>query len=170
MPVWSESYHGQGIYFSNSFEYTDLYASDLEDSYYLISMVAPGNAYPVAEQPETENSLQGMGCLPGYQSHIVLVDSSPERLGRVIDPREKGKFAELVIFDPSSALPLFLLKGKKDSGQSILPLNSHRPEWKLELPNPSLGILLLLLLPLLFLLFSLSINKYPLHQQNYPSA
>jgi len=133
VPGSSTNFYGQGIYFTNSLPYCDRYYSDpMEKNVFLVSLVAPGNPFPVSEQPLSPQNLRGKSCFPGYQSHFTVVSQDPKTFGLIVDSEElisKGA-AELIISDPSAALPFFILstqKKTKDS-QSLISM-SKRKEW-----------------------------------------
>jgi len=111
---------------------------------FLLSLALPGkNVYPVTEHSDSILSLKGQGCRAGHQSHFVVVDrktghpASLEQLqgGQEGEKEEKTDWQrrrrqriesrrgergwpetaeELVIFEPSQALPLFLVTCKID--------------------------------------------------------
>ena len=137
MPFVERGDYGRGLYFTTSLEYLEsctegLGTSEGEGYVYLMSLVLPGNAFPVVEKPDSTNllSLAGSPCRPGYQSHYAI--------------GEKGGFkgGELVVFDPAQALPFFIWNTlpsspivprgstlvRKDSGAS-----ANRPEWNYSL-------------------------------------
>ena len=74
----------QGIYFTSTFEYANRYAGISNGmKVFMISLVIPGNPYPVTEKPFTEDEtgkileynpdgFYGKACQPGYQSHFTL--------------------------------------------------------------------------------------------------
>ena len=74
----------QGIYFTSTFEYANRYAGISNGmKVFMISLVVPGNPYPVTEIPFTEDEtgkileynpdgFYGKACQPGYQSHFTL--------------------------------------------------------------------------------------------------
>jgi len=75
----------KGIYFTSEFEYANRYAGKNKEGLkvFLISLVTPGNPYPVTERPFDEDEdgkiikmnpdgYYGKACKPGYQSHYIL--------------------------------------------------------------------------------------------------
>jgi len=106
-------YYGKGIYFTSSHRYASKFARK-EDSgqVFLISCVTPGNPFPVTEHPfNSPDSYMGKPCRTGYQSHYTLVNKDISQdgypvLGKV-DVKETAD--ELVIFEYSQALPLFVI-------------------------------------------------------------
>ena len=92
---------------------------------FLISLVIPGNPYPVTEKPFIEENekreinpvgLLGQACKPGHQSHYVIIDSAastgafPTKFVDFDDPgKERVVSDELVVFEGAQALPLFLV-------------------------------------------------------------
>jgi len=147
LPVSEKGLFGQGIYFTDSLDYLDiLNPGEGEKTCYLVSMVAPGNPYPVVEK------LRGSPCRSGYQSHLTLVYRNPENFGTFIDLdnpdlADKPIASEMVLFDSSNALPLFILEDGGSSSQAqVSPQpKTKRNEWLLAHPNPSFGNFLLTL-------------------------
>ena len=80
----NQNNHNQGIYFTSTFEYANRYAGISNGmKVFMISLVIPGNPYPVTEYPFKENEIgkileynpdgfYGKACQPGYQSHFTL--------------------------------------------------------------------------------------------------
>jgi len=115
-----DGFYGRGIYFTSTLPYASRYAkpSNKEIGYrvFLLSMVIPGNPYPVTENPWDEHKgkktgYHGQACRPGYQSHFTLVnadekDAFPTKLPPPFNPDKVAD--ELVIFEASQALPLFV--------------------------------------------------------------
>jgi len=105
LPVAENCLFGNGLYFTSSADYLDKCQSgapiikwklgEKAPMVYLLSLVLPGNPFPIIYNPDNSTST-GMPCRPGYQSHFAI-------LGEPHGGVEK----ELVIFDPSQALPLF---------------------------------------------------------------
>lgn len=62
-------YYGQGIYFTSKVKYAIGYTLEHPNPVLIISMVNPGNAFPVTEHPKRPGSLEGAKCKLGYQSH-----------------------------------------------------------------------------------------------------
>ena len=89
-------------------------------SSFLVSVVIPGNAFPVVEHPfaadgsANPSGSKGKGCRGGYQSHFTLVDgrdiNSAFPVRGSIDPATAAD--ELVTFDTSQALPIFVFYTK----------------------------------------------------------
>jgi len=103
-------YYGQGIYFTPNLDYaTSCYGENV-----LVCAVLTGNSYPVIESPDEPNDLLGKPVVPKYDSHIVVVD----KLQNSQKPLPPGKWGsnmehawvELVVFETSHILPLFLLE------------------------------------------------------------
>ena len=126
LPVVEQAHFGRGLYFATSLEYlaalttvnTPTLASptgliqDTEDVF-LLSLVVPGNAFPVLAQGSAKNDLQGKPGRPGYQSHYTVA-TAPTNVSSTREKIVQG--GELVIFDPSQALPLFIWESKKTPG------------------------------------------------------
>ena len=118
-----DGFYGAGVYFTSKLGYADKYAKSGTDGSkpFIVSMVIPGNSFPVVEHPfaadgssANPSGFKGKGCRGGYQSHFTLVD------GRDINttfplrgPIDAATAAdELVTFDSSQALPLFVFYTK----------------------------------------------------------
>jgi len=83
---------GNGLYFTESFSHLNSVASGGDNDVFLTSLVLPGNPFPLTEMSP------GSACRPGYQSHFATTEGT-----------NAGDCAgELVIFDPTHALPLFM--------------------------------------------------------------
>ena len=138
IPTYENSFYGRGWYFSTSLDYASLCTPSVqgEDYVYLLSLVAPGNSYPVIETPVIgfTDSVQGYPCRPGYQSHYAMVQSTPEGLGSPTTSSDSS-VGELMISDPSQALPFFIFKleGETIAPTSISP--QSRSEWNLRLDH-----------------------------------
>ena len=88
----------------------------------MISMVIPGNPFPITEPPLLSNQKRnphgflGKGCRPGYQSHLTFVKSEDISTAYPLDSDDFSQFPkhadELVIFDTSQAVPLFVFYSK----------------------------------------------------------
>jgi len=115
-----DGFYGRGVYFTSKLDYASRYAkiSSKEQNcqVFLLSMVIPGNTFPVTEHPwdseMKKSGYHGHACRPGYQAHFTLVDNSGIQNAypmKVDPPFSYEKVAdELVIFDTSQALPLFV--------------------------------------------------------------
>jgi len=105
-------FYGQGIYFSSAVDYVKPYSHPTSTDYssvLVISLVTPGNAFPVTEAPGSEGSLLGSKCQLGYQSHYVVVtgDGKP---ALTVTPQSVN---EVVVFQSAQVFPKFIvyLKG-----------------------------------------------------------
>jgi len=76
------------------------------------SVVVPGNMLPVLEHPEESGSLLGQACRTGYQSHFTMVDGTKESAPLVDGIDETIAADELIVFEGSYALPLFVFYKK----------------------------------------------------------
>ena len=114
-----DGFYGAGVYFTSKLGYADKYAKSGSDGSkpFIVSMVIPGNSFPVVEHPfaadgssANPSGFKGKGCRGGYQSHFTLVDgrdiNTAFPLRGHIDPATAAD--ELVTFDSSQALPLFV--------------------------------------------------------------
>mmetsp|Transcript_18846 Transcript_18846/g.20978 ORF Transcript_18846/g.20978 Transcript_18846/m.20978 type:complete len:222 (-) Transcript_18846:224-889(-) len=90
-------YYGQGIYFTRSIKYACSYDTSGKDNKktLVLSLVTPGNVYPVTENPQDEANLVGKPIKAGYQSHYVLVNSKGQVLEQ--DKIDKAMYDELVV-------------------------------------------------------------------------
>jgi len=115
-------FFGQGIYFTSKLNYARKY-SDLKPAtdgsqVLVISLAAPGNVLPISADPYTGDlrpNPQGYLGKPlqrGYQSHYTAV-SLPGEGGTYGYPLRtaptEASSDELVVFEPSQALPVFLI-------------------------------------------------------------
>jgi len=127
-----DGFYGAGVYFTSKLEYADKYAKSGSDGSkpFIVSMVIPGNSFPVVEHPFVDppvyekdkkgksvkkanpDGYKGKACLSGYQSHFTLIDGRDIRtafpIQGAINPATAAD--ELVTFDTSQALPLFVFR------------------------------------------------------------
>jgi len=109
-------FYGAGVYFTSKLGYADKYAKSSPDGSrpFIVSMVIPGNSFPVVEHPfaadgssANPSGFKGKVGRLGYQSHLTYVDrhrpNAPVK-GLV----DSAVADELVIFDSAQALPLFV--------------------------------------------------------------
>ena len=105
-------WYGKGIYFTSNLEYARHYSQlALSNStgtfhFVILSLVSPGNPFPVIEHPEMDENLLGSSVVDGYSSHYVCVDSHDHF------PASKDSthfYDELVIFQEHQALPMYIL-------------------------------------------------------------
>ena len=118
-----DGFYGAGVYFTSKLGYADKYAKSGPDGSkpFIVSMVIPGNSFPVVEHPFTADGssanpsgFKGKACRNGYQSHLTLVDGRDLNTAfPVRGPIDAATAAdELVTFDSSQALPLFVFYTK----------------------------------------------------------
>lgn len=111
LPVEDNGLFGRGYYFTNNIDHLDACTASIPllndirlstgvEDVYLLSLVLPGNSFPLLDTEE--NSAVEMSCAPGYQSNFATINRG-----------NGGKAGELVIFDPSHALPLFIWTQEK---------------------------------------------------------
>lgn len=120
----TEGYMGRGYYFTNSIKHLNQSSpADKDDQkyVYLMSLVAPGNPFPVVEVSGL-TPLTGRTCRPGYQSHYA-----------VIQGQGNLKAGELAIFDPGLALPLFMWGASEPANSELV--RTSRPELSLSLDS-----------------------------------
>ena len=124
-----DGYYGAGVYFTSKLWYAEKYAKSGTDGSkpFFVSMVIPGNPFPVVEHPFTEPvvfeedrlgnkvrkgnpaGFKGKGCRAGYQSHLTLVEGRDIRSAYPIKGAVASDTAdELVTFDHAQAIPLFV--------------------------------------------------------------
>eukprot|EP01126_Amoeba_proteus_P066507 TRINITY_DN9632_c0_g1_i7.p1 TRINITY_DN9632_c0_g1~~TRINITY_DN9632_c0_g1_i7.p1 ORF type:complete len:321 (-),score=61.73 TRINITY_DN9632_c0_g1_i7:230-1192(-) len=96
-------FYGRGIYFTSFTEYAFLYLKS--DPCYIVSLVCPGNVYPVIEGPNDEASLKGCAIKVGYTAHYVNVT-----LSGLPSPIEDEFYDELVVNQESQITPALILK------------------------------------------------------------
>jgi len=107
-----DGYYGRGMYFTSSLDYAAKYAnkSSNKGKAIIVSMVTPGNVFPVTEHPnDTIKGYKGKACRPGYQSHFTLVNKSNIAgafpVTGDIDPSTTAD--ELVVFESAQTVPIF---------------------------------------------------------------
>ena len=138
-PGW----YGQGIYFTSKMSYAGNYAARSKDGIvFLISLVIPGNSFPITEPPLAKktsgsrinpNGFLGRPCQPGYQSHYTVVDVDRASFGKPVkDSPTELSGDELVVFEPSHTLPLFLVYSSELYQGTLKVDESQRPEWVFE--------------------------------------
>jgi len=100
-------YFGKGIYFTTSCPYALPYAFLGGDNpCIIITLLIPGNVYPVTEHHKGPKSLFGGAIRPGYNIHYVLT----EKDGNCISKPIKNFFDELVVDQEMQIVPIFLLE------------------------------------------------------------
>ena len=107
MASLDDGFYGRGMYFTSKLSYAAQFAkfSPL-GKVFLIALTIPGNPFPTCEPPFDElNSLRGQACQAGYQSHYVQVTST----GHPAQSDKETLADELVLFEGSQTLPLFLV-------------------------------------------------------------
>lgn len=101
-------YYGKGIYFTHDLDYAMAYGKVV-----IVSMIIPGNIFPITKNPWKPGSYLGKPLQSGYQSHYTVVSKSSTVTAFPVshsDIIHKHKHAsELVIFDGAQALPMFIL-------------------------------------------------------------
>jgi len=122
--VTDDGYYGRGIYFTSSYSYASRYSKDSPKEpgfrVFLLSMVVPGNPFPVTEDPwdadhVIKQGYHGQACRPGYQSHYTLVDAVAKKSYPIKYPPPFAKekvSSELVVFEWNQTLPLFVFYTK----------------------------------------------------------
>lgn len=102
-------YYGKGIYFTSYTNYTIPYIRNTPDPAIIVSLIIPGNAYPIIENPKSPEGFLGKPLRTGYHSHYVCTDKNgfPTNLDEHYD--------EFVIEQEDQILPLFILEIDKTS-------------------------------------------------------
>jgi len=95
---------GKGIYFTTSSTYCLPYLAQKRQPTILLSWLLPGNAYPVVENPQSQDSLQGSAIMNGYNSHFIVTNKK----GEIADPGERECYNEIVVPQESQIVPAFL--------------------------------------------------------------
>jgi len=100
-------YYGSGIYFTGHSLYALPYIRTSKNPCLVVSMVIPGNPYPVTEpHKDPSRTLMGGALKSGYQSHYVLTD----RQGGIAESDSTECYDELVIVIPYQALPVAVIE------------------------------------------------------------
>ena len=110
-----DGFYGRGMYFTSSFKYASSYAQITpHGKVFLIALTVPGNSYPVTERPfNNPTSLLGQACQAGYQSHYLEATASGQPAVVNVGDRCGD---ELVVFEGSQTLPLFLVSTTEFDG------------------------------------------------------
>jgi len=143
-----EGYYGRGMYFTSHLSYAAGYAPPTpQGRVFLVSLVIPGNTFPVTEFPNQipkgpavnqipntqkgssanlfPNSYKGKPCRKGYQSHYVEVIAIGNPIVEEGVARATEAVAdEMVVFEASQTLPLFLVYSHQE------PESNQVAEWK----------------------------------------
>lgn len=98
-------YYGKGIYFTSSALYARTYYLNKDDPCLIIALGIFGNAYPIIENPNDNNSMLGRPIMSGYQSHYVLTGADGYPCTEM-----KSEFDELVVSQECQVLPLFIVR------------------------------------------------------------
>eukprot|EP01130_Rhizamoeba_saxonica_P005313 TRINITY_DN2133_c0_g1_i1.p1 TRINITY_DN2133_c0_g1~~TRINITY_DN2133_c0_g1_i1.p1 ORF type:complete len:986 (+),score=189.66 TRINITY_DN2133_c0_g1_i1:57-2960(+) len=101
--------YGRGIYFSSNAGYASKFSENNEHCF-IVSMVIPGNVYPVTEHPNKLKSLKGLPNKVGYQSHYVRVNKK----GYPSSNMDDNIFDEIVVFQESQVLPIYVIFAERD--------------------------------------------------------
>ena len=124
-------WYGNGIYLTTRMAYAARRAPPPKEgsqpSVFVVGLAIFGNSYPATEPPvlgatsSNSKSLVGKPCLGGYQSHYAAVDEG-KKVNDAGLPLKEAPSAissdELVVFDPSQILPLFVIHSKRRNGMS----------------------------------------------------
>jgi hypothetical protein len=113
-----DGFYGKGAYFTSKLSYAEKYAKPdgQGNKPFLISMVIPGNTFPITESPfmsdgtVNPDGYKGKACRVGCQSHFTLVDGRDINTAFPIRGAINADVAadELITFDQAQALPLFV--------------------------------------------------------------
>jgi len=74
-------FYGKGCYFTSSLDYALKYCEVKSIKVILISLIIPGNVFPVSEAPfidkvVNENSYYGKACVKGFHTHYTVGKNS----------------------------------------------------------------------------------------------
>jgi len=116
------AFYGNGIAFSSSASYTVPYFSNTRKPAILICFTIPGNPYPVIEHPKDELNLYGKALVPGYQSHYVVTTAAGFPLKLQDWNRQLKRYDELVIYQETQAVPIFLIQVDTSNMNAVLSL------------------------------------------------
>ena len=140
-----DGYYGKGYYLSSDLAHATSCTPETSPGtgvkVCVLSLVLPGNPYPVTEVPTKGNgdpnpgSLVGQGCRPGYQSNYTVVTndlgspSYPDPRGDILNALYHRKVSdELVVFEPTQVLPLFIVQFRVPADRKGPP-KTTRKEW-----------------------------------------
>jgi len=99
-------FYGKGVYFSFYIPYIFPYVSSTKSPVMIISLIVPGNTYPVTEQPSGKGSLRGKHIKTGYQSHYVKTYAN----GLPCNSSDaKNHYDELVLDQEAQMCPVYLV-------------------------------------------------------------
>jgi len=106
-------FYGQGMYFTTHIPYIFPYVVSLSKPVMIMTLVIPGNVYPVVEDRGCDESLMGKSIKSGYQSHFVLTQRSGTIFHLPEDEQTSSNekiYDELVLNQESQVLPIFLIE------------------------------------------------------------
>jgi len=126
LSLLDKGYYGQGVYFSTHIPYLFPYLVRHKNPTIIVTMVVPGNVYPVIEGPRDENSCCGQPLMAGYQSHYVITSRKGYPQTDLDNPES---YDELVIVQEPQTLPIYLLEVDPNSFQNLLS------SWQREIPD-----------------------------------
>ena len=110
-----DGYYGRGIYFTSKIDYAAKYCKPAKNKgkVFLLSLVISANSFPVTEHPfQNPKGFLGQACKPGYQTHFTIVSSNKISNAfpvKSMENENEEKSDELVVFEGSQILPLFLI-------------------------------------------------------------
>jgi len=99
-------FYGKGVYFTCYIPYIFPYVGTSKTPSMIISLVVPGNIYPVIESPSKDDNLLGAHIKTGYQSHYVKTNRNGLPCTK---PRDTDHYDELVIEQEAQLLPIYLV-------------------------------------------------------------
>jgi len=103
-------FYGQGMYFTTHIPYIFPYVVSSVKPAMLMTLVIPGNVYPVIEDRGGSDSLMGKPIQSGYQSHFVLT----QRDGTIFHPKDptslETAYDEIVCNQESQIVPIFMVE------------------------------------------------------------
>jgi len=99
-------FFGKGIYFTSSCKYALPYTQFGSQPCLLISLINPGNVYPVIEHHKSDYSLMGTAITPGYNSHYICTSKD----GSCVTKEENSNYDEFVIEQEAQIIPIAIIE------------------------------------------------------------
>jgi len=100
-------FFGKGIYFTTSCKYAFPYCMIAGDTpCMIVTLLTPGNIYPVNEDHKGDKTLLGGAIKPGYNMHYVLTDKD----GNCLKTPTDHHFDELVVDQETQIVPILVIE------------------------------------------------------------
>jgi len=126
LSILDEGFYGRGIYFTTFIPYIFPYVSSAKNPALLISLLLPGNVYPVIDL----KSHKGKPLQSGYQSHYVVT----RRNGHPVENENENEFYdEIVVVQESQIVPIFLVLLDRSNFPAL------STNWQREVPTNELA-------------------------------